>query len=67
MAELETGSQWTLTSERLPEENQSVLVYSPGKGYWLESQLDDPLHMWRDSRTPVYWMPLPSVPEEVNG
>lgn len=70
IAELEAERRWIPVSERLPEEDKRVVLYSHGVmavgwgryelDIWYWECWDD---KWSSWDTPTHWMPLPEPPE----
>lgn len=57
--------EWISVKERLPEENELVLIYQPKAGNWVSSHDKHGWGMWENGLTcePTHWMPLPEVPK----
>jgi hypothetical protein len=71
-----TEQKWIPVSERLPNINQSALVYfdsgNMAVGFWYDVDFGQPLwETWTDDGwttcadcAPTHWMPLPEPPKE---
>lgn len=58
--------RWISVKERLPNEDESVLIYQPKAGCWVSSHDKHGWGMWENGLTcePSHWMPLPEPPED---
>ena len=61
-------SEWILVTERLPNENDDVLVYGEWTGVsgtkYREVWLTDLKGFMHQGYKPIAWMPLPEPPKE---
>lgn len=57
---------WISVKERLPKNDELVLIYQPEAGSWVSSHDESGWGMWENGLTcePTYWMPLPEAPKE---
>jgi len=79
LAEEREHDQWISVNERLPEDNENVLVVCNGDitiahiSLGVPSDLEDPLKLhtywendvWGAIDLPTYWKPLPVMPSEI--
>lgn len=63
--------RWIAVAERLPEENDDVLIYGEWTGAsgakYREIWLTDLKGFLHQGYKPIAWMPLPEPPEEAEG
>ena len=62
--------EWISVSDRLPEEKQKVLLYSPTDGINIGHRLDEVGRFYVSKPypdRPTHWMPLPEAPKMKGG
>lgn len=57
---------WISVKERLPKEDECVLIYQPKAGCWVSSYDKHDWGMWENGLTcePTHWMLLPEPPKD---